>query len=670
MTQRHELHPRLGRLHKGRERWPKLFVAQILAAAQLAGHVGRSWPGRSPAHRLRAGRGRGGMTALRAAERRLYGNRARRVIVKARIVRQGFRGTSAVRAHLSYLKRDGVTKDGAPARMFDTASDDADLRAFAERGRDDRHHFRFIVSPEDATEMEDLRAFTRDLVKQIERDLGTRLDWVALDHWNTDNPHIHLIMRGADDRGDTLVMHRDYISHGMRERAAELVTIELGRQSEHEVRRKLAGEVGADRWTRLDATLRREAQRAEGGVLDFRPEVVRPDAAGSEIRTLLLGRLQKLERMGLARAVGPAQWLLAEEAEPSLRELNIRGDIIRTMQRAFSVRGQERSPTDFAISDAPIASEQTVIGRIIEKGLDDELKGSAYLVVDGVDGNAHYLRVGSFEAVADVPEGGVIAVRRAQGRRSDQTIARLAEAYGGIYDPERHQLQLTRADTSDPEALVEAHLRRLEALRRGGRIVERLPDGRWNVPEDYLHRARAYDAKHGAPLDLEVRTLSRLPLERQVVASGATWLDRELVKREKTELAETGFGGEVRTALHQRTEQLVGQRLAHRRQGQVIFARNLLDTLTRRELADAAGRIARDTGLEYRPIEEGERVSGIYRRRVDLASGRFALIEDERQFALVPWRPIVERQLGREVSGVLRAGSVSWNLRRERGLGI
>ena len=517
-----------------------------------------------------------------------------------------------------------MTKDGAPARMFDAASDDADLRAFAERARDDRHHFRFIVSPEDATEMEDLRAFTRDLVKQMERDLGTRLDWVALDHWNTDNPHIHLIVRGADDRGDTLVIHRDYISHGMRERAAELATIELGQQSEHELRRKLSGEVGADRWTRLDATLRRGAQRAEGGVLDFRPEVARPDAAGSEIRTLLLGRLQKLERMGLARAVGPAQWLLAEEADLSLRELGIRGDIIRTMQRAFSVRGQERSPTDFAISDAPIASERTIIGRIIEKGLDDELKGSAYLVVDGVDGNAHYLRVGSFEAVADVPEGGVIAVRRAQGRRSDQTIGRLAEAYGGIYDPERHRLQLTRADTSDPEALVEA----------------------------------------------QVRTLSRLPLERQVVASGATWLDRELVKREKTELAETGFGGEVRTALQQRTEQLVGQRLAHRRQGQVIFARNLLDTLTRRELAGAAARIARDTGLKYRPLEEGERVSGIYRRRVDLASGRFALIEDERQFALVPWRPIVEGQLGREVSGVLRAGGISWNLRRERGLGI
>jgi hypothetical protein len=180
MLEDHEFHPKLGRF-KSRERAPKLFVAQVLAAAQLAGHVGRSWPARSSAGHTRAGRGRGGVAALHAAERRLYGNRARRVIVKARIVRQGFRAASAVRAHLSYLRREGVTKDGVAARMFDAASEDADLRAFAERASDDRHHFRFIVSPEDATEMEDLQAFTRDLAKQMEHDLGTRLDWVGID---------------------------------------------------------------------------------------------------------------------------------------------------------------------------------------------------------------------------------------------------------------------------------------------------------------------------------------------------------------------------------------------------------------------------------------------------------------------------------------------------------
>jgi hypothetical protein len=269
---------------------------------------------------------------------------------------------------------------------------------------------------------------------------------------------------------------------------------------------------------------------------------------------LLIGRLQKLERMGLARAIGPARWQLAEEAEPGLRELGTRGDIIRTMQRALSAQAQERSPSNFAIFDATIASEQAIIGRVIEKGLHDELKGSAYLVLDRVDGLAHYLRVGSIDGISEVSEGAVVAVGRAQGRRSDQTIARLAAAYDGIYDPERHRVELARANAADPEALVEAHVRRLEALRRGSRHVERLPDGRWRVPEDYLDRARSYDVRHAAAPDIELRTLSALPLERQVIASGATWLDRELVRREKTELAETGFGAEVRTALAQRLD--------------------------------------------------------------------------------------------------------------------
>jgi len=105
--------------------------------------------------------------------------------------------------HVAYLRREGVTKDGAPGRMFDAEHDDADHRAFAERCEGDRHHFRFIVSPQDAEQLSDLRAFTRDLMAQAERDLGTGLDWVAIDHWNTDNPHIHVIVRGRSTMVET-----------------------------------------------------------------------------------------------------------------------------------------------------------------------------------------------------------------------------------------------------------------------------------------------------------------------------------------------------------------------------------------------------------------------------------------------------------------------------------
>ena len=190
--------------------------------------------------------------------------------------------------------------------MFDAASDTADECAFAERCVDDRHHFRFIISPEDAAEIGDLKTFTRELMLDVEKDLGTKLDWVAVDHWNTDNPHVHVLIRGRADDGQDLVISREYISRGFRDRAAERVTLELGPRSEQEIGTTLEREVESDRWTSLDRALRDISDEC-GGVADLRPG---PDAEDPELRRLLLGRAAKLERLGLADPVGPACWTL------------------------------------------------------------------------------------------------------------------------------------------------------------------------------------------------------------------------------------------------------------------------------------------------------------------------------------------------------------------------
>ena len=179
-----------------------------MRAAKKAGHRGQTF-GRSGGSAGRSTFGRGRRAALSLASR----SPSRRVVVMARIVRhRGGRFRSApLSKHVAYLKRDGVTRDGADARMFDAASDDADTKAFAERCEEDRHHFRFTVSPEDAGQMADLRAFTRELMADAHSDLGARLEWVAVDHWNTDNPHIHVLLRGRTDGGQDLVISRDYI---------------------------------------------------------------------------------------------------------------------------------------------------------------------------------------------------------------------------------------------------------------------------------------------------------------------------------------------------------------------------------------------------------------------------------------------------------------------------
>jgi type IV secretory pathway VirD2 relaxase len=365
MTRDDDLRVRIGRIRDtGSARRAKPFIAQALAAAEKAGGLHRrSGRGRSAAF----GRGR----AASLAATRLVTNRTRSVTVKARIVWQRTRG-AALSAHLAYLRREGVTKDGGAGRLFDAEHDDADHRAFAERCEGDRHHFRFIVSPQDAERLSDLKGFTRDLMAQAERDLGTNLDWLGIEHWNTDNPHIHVIVRGKGHDGHDLVMARDYISQGLRARAANLATLELGPRSDLEIRRDLDAQVEADRWTRLDRALAREAARNDG-IIDLRPGVdARTEA---HARTAMIGRMQKLERLGLAEALTPAQWRLSEDAEPVMRALGERNDIIKRIHRGLADQRIERNIADFAL-DGGDATPQ-LIGRLVARGLDDELKGTA-----------------------------------------------------------------------------------------------------------------------------------------------------------------------------------------------------------------------------------------------------------------------------------------------------
>ncbi|MNL45335.1 hypothetical protein D3C87_1679740 [compost metagenome] len=81
-----------------------------------------------------------------------------------------------------------------------------------------------------------------------------------------------------------------------------------------------------------------------------------------------------------------------------------------------------------------------------------------------------------------------------------------------------------------------------------------------------------------------------------------------------------------------------------------------------------AVRLRNETGLVFRPTAEGDEVSGVYRKRLELASGRFVMIDDGAGFSLVPWRPPLERNLGRSVSGLAGVrGEIEW--RPPRALG-
>ncbi len=192
-------------------------------------------------------------------------------------------------------------------------------------------------------------------------------------------------VRDRADDGQDLAISRDYISQGSRCRAAERVTLELGPRSEQEIRAGLENEVEAERWTSLARSLR-DIFDEGGGVADLRPGGANEDP---ELRQLMIGRAAKLERPGLAEKVGPAQWTLKPSLEPALRDLGIRGDIIKTMHRAMSGAERERDVAGFALHADQAA--EPVLGRLVERGLHDELRGAAYAIIDGVDGRTHHL---------------------------------------------------------------------------------------------------------------------------------------------------------------------------------------------------------------------------------------------------------------------------------------
>ena len=574
MTSDDRFELRLGRIGNdgaGGVRRGRSFVSEVMTAARRAGggavDLGPRRTGPRP------GRG-GGRVPSRAA--------SRQVVIKSRIIRhQGARFRAApLSQHLRYLRREGVNRDGRPGEVFDHEGL-ADHDAFAVRCEDDRHHFRFIVSPEDAEQLQDLRATTRDLMAQVERDLHTRLDWVAVDHWNTDNPHVHVLVRGVADNGRDLVISGDYIGRGMRQRAMDLVSLELGPRSEREIAASLDKEVSAQRWTSLDRRLREQSDLGEG-VVDLRPA-----ARGQTTADLrLVGRAQALERLGLAKAAGPGCWRLAGDLEPRLRGLAERGDIIKTLHAAMA---PGRDPAALVIQGDQIG--EPVFGKLADRGLQDELVGQAYVVVDGADGRVHHFNFGDLAQTGDTPIGGLVEVR-------------------------------TRT--------VEGGRPRLELVHR-----------------------------------------SDLTIEAQIKADGATWLDRQMVSHTPQPLASAGFGAELNDALDRRRAYLETQGLAQRQDGRLAPVRDLVATLRRRELDRVAGNLRAETGAARTELETGEAVRGAYTRRLDLASGRFAMIDDGLGFQLVPWTRALDAKLGQEVKGTITpGGGVDWALGRKRGIGL
>lgn len=647
-----DFEPKLGKMRSVRGKKARKYLGRLLAAGIAAAGGARARRSGFDGSRIGRGSAAGRLLASRGSFDRFA---ARRVIVKTRLVRLGGKRLGAARAHLKYIQRDGVTREGDPGQLYGPDVDDADGKDFLESAAGDRHQFRFIVSAEEGDLYGDLKPFVRRLMALLEDDLGTRLDWVAVDHFNTGHPHSHIILRGRDDRGKDLIIARDYIAHGLRTRASEIATLDLGPRTRLEIETRMRRDVDAERLTTIDRQLLREAGRG--------PLVMAKDV-DPVVQSLRAGRLQKLGAMGLADEIAPGQWRLAGGMRETLTGLGERGDIVRTMQRALTARSRAAAPADRVINDGRAPLTEPLVGRLVARGLDDELADRHYLIVDGIDGRCHYVAIGKGDVTESIAEGAVVRLVPAAGatREVDQTITAVAAANGGRYDAAAHR----RFDRSASAAFIETHIRRLQAMRRQG-LAEREADGSWPIAPGHADRARAYAAMLARDRPVTVELLSPVPVERLARAEALTWLDREAAGEGALPVRDKGFGREVRTAMALRRQWLIDAELADAAGEGIAYRRGALAALQRRELLRLARVLSAELGKAFVEVQEGERVEGRLARRIDAAGGRYALVEKAKEFTLAPWKPVLDRRVGKEVGGIVRESGISWTIGRDRG---
>ncbi|MFN4175583.1 DUF3363 domain-containing protein [Phenylobacterium sp.] len=301
-----------------------------------------------------------------------------RVIVKALVSKHAGKGAvrgEALAKHVAYLGRSGAGAEGAQADFFDRAEDQIDAAAATAAWASDRHHFRFIISPEHGDRIHDLRAYTREVMRRVAEDLGQpELQWIGTCHFDTDQPHAHVLIRGKRASGKDLVIPRGYIAFGFRARAQEASHERLGDLSRAEAERRIWRETQADRFTGFDRRLLAAADAEH---------LVDDGVGGSDAwAALTRGRLRHLETLGLATREG-RRYRLDPELEISLRRLQLRQDIIRTLH-------QRRLDSGRAVREMTLGR---VRGRVVQRGEHDELGGAPWVIVRDRGGEEHYARL-------------------------------------------------------------------------------------------------------------------------------------------------------------------------------------------------------------------------------------------------------------------------------------
>lgn len=577
---------------------------------------------------------------------------SQRVVVKSHVVKHI--GTAAnaktLRSHTYYLARDGVGVDGEKPDFYSATHDHVTSKGFVTDAKNDPHHFRVIISPENATEIQDMNSYVRDVMGKIEEDLGTEMDWMAVNHFNTDNPHAHVIIRGRDKLGKELRITRDYISHGMRERAQEVATNHIGERTYDQVQEAKKREVYANRVTSLDYKI--EALAGADRVVDVR--LGNKIGYGLFEESLLRGRIAHLKTMGLVTEKDIGVFAIEGDFKDTLFQASKRGDIIKTMYDRIGKDSANMNIVDLRNSDG-----KEVAGIVMDKGPVDELNDRYYVIVKDSASRPHYINIGNNRNYTEIQKGAIINVKNAQAStgKADYNIAALAAKNDGVYNQYKHyaEVEETLKWMSDDErqSYVDRHMIRLQSLEKSG-IVERINEISYKVPNDLVKQSEKVTEEINEKLKrfgvADVSLVSEQPLIKQEIAEAWTDLDSTITKRAKGEAIQDTGWREFEASIAKRTQYLKENGYAKEIEGKLVVSTNAEETLKNKELLLMGDKLEKRFKRIYTPNTTIREMNGVYRGKVKLHSGNHAVVTTGQKVTLVPLKGNLKANVGQEIN--------------------
>lgn len=306
----------------------------------------------------------------------------RRAVVRVGFTKNGRSGDTWAK-HGRYLEREGAQKEGEKGIGFDRASDEVSLSATLgqwQRAGEPRL-FKFTLSPEDGDRL-NLREYTRDFMQRVERTVGKPMEWAAIEHYNTDNPHVHIAIRGTRD----LRISPHLARQGLRGIASEIATERLGYRSELEVLHAREKDIDRRRFTQIDRDIQTKTQQREGDRHHYITEPMPAKAREQDMvsRRLRIARLTELEKLGVADKLGAMTWRLEPGWDKALKEM----EVLRTRTKMLAQSRALMTDPRCQPTVTRLQPGERLVGRVLGKGF-DEGRDQTYLMLEGTDSRAH-----------------------------------------------------------------------------------------------------------------------------------------------------------------------------------------------------------------------------------------------------------------------------------------